>query len=326
VSAVDVQSILEELRHEHDDDASAVATTMTFIAYVDDPAIVTWMHERTRAIVEKHPARLVLLDGTLDQRSHETHTVARAEWVLLGTRGLAPDDLRSIAHAFTRTGVPTVLLWAGHRIVDDPNFPALNATVDSLILDSSRIAPGVVQLGELAEYFAQERRLAVQDLAYLRLTPWQEMIAQFFDEPEFADELQTLEHVTIAAGSQAEAYYLLGWLASRLEWSPSGPNQLQNRYGNPVAFEFQHEGGPRRVRGIELRSKTSSFRARLEDDDATVCLSVDGAKKRAMRCEPLHDIAIVDLLERAILEPRTSDVYRATVEMVRALLAKTGAS
>ncbi|HVS46517.1 MAG TPA: glucose-6-phosphate dehydrogenase assembly protein OpcA [Verrucomicrobiae bacterium] len=305
---------------------SAVASTMTFIAYVDDPAIVTWMHERTRAIVEKHPARLVLLDGTLDQGSHQTHAVARTEWVLLGTRGLSPEQLRSIAHAFTRTGVPTVLLWAGHRILDDPIFPALNATVDSLILDSSRIAPGVAQLAELAEYFAQEPRLAVQDLAYLRLTPWQEMIAQFFDEPEFADELQALEHVIIAAGSQAEAYYLLCWLASRLEWSPSGAHQLKNRQGKPITFAFQPEGGPRRVRSVELRSQTSTFRAQLEDDDATVCLSVDGAKKRAMRCEPLHDIAIVDLLERAILEPQTSDVYRATVEMVRALLAKTGAS
>jgi hypothetical protein len=320
VSAVDVQAILEELSHEHDADHSMVASTMTFIAYVDDPAIVNWMHERTQAIVEKHPSRLVLLDGTLDRRSHETHTVAKTEWVLLGTRGLTPDELGSIAHAFTRSGVPTVLLWAGRRITDDPIFPALNATVDSLILDSSRIDPSAAQLAELAQYFTAQQRFAVQDLAYLRLQPWQEMIAEFFDEAEFVEELEALDHIAITAGSQAEAYYLLCWLASRLGWQPGDAQHLKNAVGNAVAFAFVPQGGPRRVRSVELRSATTTFLAELLDDDCTVCLTVGGAKTRPTRCEPLHDIAIVDLIERAILEPRTSDVYRATIQMVRTLL------
>ena len=321
VTTVDVQAILDELGHERKADRTAAVSTMTFIAYVDDPAIVGWMHERTQAIVKKHPARLVLLDGTLDARSHEAHAIALAEWVLLGTVGLHPNQLGSIAHAFTRTGQPTVLLWAGQRIVDDSVFHALNATSDSLILDSSRIDQGVEQLAELVGYFVQERRFAIQDLAYLRLRPWQEMIAEFFDEPEFVEELEALERVTIAAGSQAEAYYILCWLASRLGWAPGNSQQLLNALGTPVVFEVVHDGGPRRVRGVELASASTVFSAKLLDDDATVCLTVTGAKTRAKRCEPLHDIAIVDLIERAILEPHTSDVYRATVEMVASLLA-----
>ncbi|HEY5257707.1 MAG TPA: OpcA/G6PD domain-containing protein [Candidatus Baltobacteraceae bacterium] len=321
MTVVDVASILDELKHEHDDDPSAVATTMTFLAYVDDPAIVTWMRERSRAIVEKVPSRLVLLDGTLDPSSHETHTIAQAEWVLIGTRGCNPEAIGSIAHAFTRPGVPTVLLWAGQRIADDPVFSALNGTADSLILDSSRIDSGVAQLAELTEYFARDRRFAVQDLAYLRLAPWQEMIAQFFDDPALTEELQLLVSVTITSGSQAEAEYLLGWLASRLGWKPGPAHRFSSGRGQAVTFEIHHEGGPRRVRRIELRSPSAMFRAQLESDDATVCLTVEGANAQPVRCEPLHDIAIVDLLERAILEPNTSDVYRATIEMVRALLA-----
>jgi glucose-6-phosphate dehydrogenase assembly protein OpcA len=330
MTTIDVDSILAELDRAHETTTGATASTMTLVAYVDDAKFLQWIRERTREIVEKHPARVLLLDGTCDPQRHGIQTireivghraVTRGEWIDLGTCGLPADTLTSIAHAFTVRSVPTVLLWAGHGIVDDPIFLALNAIADSLVLDSSRLEDGVTSLNQLTEYFAQEPRFAVQDLAYLRLGRWQEMIASFFDDAESSDDLFALREVEISAGSQAEAYYLLGWLASRLQWSPCARNEMCNREGKPVIFEIVRKGRPRRVYDVTLRSAETVFRATLQEgEEGVVSLSVEGAAMHAARSETLHDLSIVALLEQAILTPKTSDVYRATLEATRAIL------
>jgi hypothetical protein len=45
-----------------------------------------------------------------------------------------------------------------------------------------------------------------------------------------------------------------------------------------------------------------------------VCLTVDGTIQRPLHCEPLHDVSIVELIERSILMPQTSETYRSTLE------------
>jgi glucose-6-phosphate dehydrogenase assembly protein OpcA len=337
IPRIDTEAILNELNRTYDDGVpDAAARTMTFIAYTGDPAIITWMRERMRTILEKRPSRLVLLDGTRDPRAHEVERIADAEWILLGTRGLEPEALRSIVHAFTITDVPVILLWGGERLIGDPYFLALNETVDSLVLDSSRITSTSVahastanasttKLRELIAYFGQDRRYAVQDMAYLRLAPWQEMIANFFDDRELIDDLFALRNVDIVAGSQAEAYYFLGWLASRLEWSPCGPKEFCNRFGSSITCSVTLHGEPRRIYSITLHSGNATgtetiFCAELQEDGQTVSLTVAGGKTRPQRHEPLHDIDVVALLDRAILEPKTSDTYRATLEMAGEIL------
>jgi len=58
----------------------------------------------------------------------------------------------------------------------------------------------------------------LRDLAWMRLRPWQDMIANFFDDPALLGELFSIRRLHIASGSDSEAFYLAGWLASRLDW------------------------------------------------------------------------------------------------------------
>ncbi len=265
---------------------------MTFIVYVDDPAILDEARERSTALCEKHCARLVLVDATED-------------------KDLSPGERKSRAHAQVVPGVPTVLFWAGRESVRDPNFIPLNELADSLVLDSSRGSGDLSALRELIAFFAQSKRFKVQDLAYLRLRPWKEMIATFFDDPKFAGDLGGIEKVMITAGSPAEQYYLLGWLASRLGWKPGA-----------VETELRSHGKPRRIYEVALSSKSSTYRAVLQNEnDLVVCLTVEGANAREQHCETLRDLSIIALVERAILAPQTTDVYRATIEAIGAILA-----
>ncbi len=317
MSSVDVNAILDEMHNSHAGDADITTATLTLLAYTDDQKIVSIIRERAEAILQRHPARVVLLDATREPGAHK----ASLEWIDVGVRDVSVSEVASVAHAFTLQDVPTVLVWAAHETTRNPAFTALNQLSNSLVLDSSRTGGDANGLRGLTDYFSQERRYAVQDLAYLRLAPWQEMIADFFDENELAGDLASLQSVKIVAGSQAEALYLLGWLASRLGWKVASPGSFASPSGAPVAYSISMEGNPRRVRSVELASKENVFRAALdESSDETVCLTVEGAKARPARCEPLHDISNVALIERAILMPQTSDVFRATLEAVRELL------
>lgn len=318
MSAVDVNAILDEMHHSREGDADITTATLTLLAYTDERQIVSIIRERAEAILHRHPARVVLLDAT---REPGDERKASLEWIDIGVRDVSVAEVASAAHAFTLQDVPTVLVWAARETTRNPAFAALNQVSNSLVVDSSRMGSDATGLRELTAYFSQERRYAVQDLAYLRLAPWQEMIADFFDENDLAGDLASLQSVEVVAGSQAEAFYLLGWLASRLGWKAALPGSFASPSGAPVAYSISMEGDPRRVRSVELRSKENTFRAALdESSDETVCLTVEGAKARPKHCEPLHDISNVALIERAILMPQTSDVFRATLEAVRELL------
>jgi hypothetical protein len=317
MTTIDVNAILEELHHAHEG-SDATAAMLTLLAYSDDVVVVERIRERAHSIAKRHPARVVLFDATRDPQTHDT----QLEWIDLGARGLSPDELASIAHAFTVQDIPTVLLWAAHDTTRNPAFSALNALAASLVLDSSRLGSDTGALRELTEYFEQGQRFNVQDLAYLRLAPWQEMIAQFFDDLETAGDLNDLRNIEIVAGSQAEAFYLLGWLASRLGWKHAGPGAFTSPAGSTISYDLVMQGDPRRVRRVVLASKDTTFRAALEEgSDEVVCLTVEGAKTRPRHCEPLHDISNVALVERSILMPETSDVFRGAIESVRVLLA-----
>lgn len=270
--------------------SAAKAATMTFVVYVDDASILAEAEQRAEALIAKHPARLVMVDAS-------------------GPHG-TPEELQSATHAQIVPDVPTVLFWAGKESVRDPNFFSLNELADVLVLDSSRGSGDIESLRQLMEYFSAGRRTKVQDLAYLRLAPWQEMIATFFDDPELADDLGKIASVEITAGSPAEQYYLLGWLASRLNWTPGS-----------VTVALHAKGKPRRIYEVALASAGSTYRAKLEEPKGpVVCLTVEGEHAREQHCETLHDVAIVALVEQAILRPGTSDVYRATLDAARAFL------
>lgn len=328
--AVDVAVVLDELALQRKDRGGIATTSLNVVAFVEnDDELLQRLTERTDQLAERHATRTVLLVASIEANTYSVQSrcaevndtlLTHSEQIQIGVSDLDAQGLRSIVHALAVPNVRTVLLWGGKHLADD-RFNALADLANVAVLFSSATGAGVAPLREMLALHGTSSAAKIRDLAYMRLLPWQDLVAQFFDDEELAGELSSISQVEVACGSEPEAYYLVGWLASRLHWDPCGPREFCNPQGKVIAVDMRIEGPPRRVRSIFLRSAQSVFGAAVEREaDDLVCLTVEGQKHRPQRCLPLHDVDIISLVERAIFSPAEDPVYADTLAMAGRLL------
>ncbi len=116
-------------------------------------------------------------------------------------------------------------MWAGRAPREAALSGGLLKGADVLLVDSAREA----DKGDLAqlELQAQLAKVAVADAQWLRGAPVREALAAGFDPPTPDGATRTVESVAIRCerASLHAAWYLVGWLASRLSWGP--PERLE---------------------------------------------------------------------------------------------------
>jgi glucose-6-phosphate dehydrogenase assembly protein OpcA len=327
VSAINTAELLHSLTEQRRNRPGVSTTTLNLIAFTDDAASPARLLDRLRTFAQKHPCRAIVLDGAHTGERHINATSTEdgdtvftlSEEIVLGVAAMEADELHSIVHDLLIPDVGCALFWAGRELLD-PRFDALASLGTTIVVDSSRAADASEALRGVAKLSGSSDRY-LRDLSYLRLLPWQDMIAQFFDDAELARELPAISRVEIVSGSEPEAYYFAGWLASRLAWKPCGRNELCNTEGDKITVGIEKRGDPRRVQRVLLRSKHDVFCAELDPDAPDlVCLTVTGKTRRDRRCAPLHDIDSVSLVEQAVLIPRTDPVFTQALGMARAIL------
>jgi len=292
---------------------------MTLVAFFEDEAVGKWMRDRLAALAAKDPARVIVMDGTQPEGVQKVG----AEWVELGLRGSDPETLRSAVASLSLPQAPIVLVWAGLRAGEDPRFSALSPLAQTIVYNSSALGTDESGLRQLVAFERAHPEMVVSDVAYLRLAPWQESVALFFDGKNVIRELFDLRRVEITSGSAAEAYYLLGWLASRLEWKPCARHRFCNRFGTEIEFALAHEGPARRIRRIALHSSQSHFVAELQPGaPGTIVLTVSGAAEIPERSHPLIDAGTAALIERAILAGSKDRIFHDTLAAASEILAQ----
>lgn len=330
IIATDFDALRDELAR-----TSISATTMNFIVWIDDIAFRPWVIERLTKILEKHPARAILLDACDDREPGATlvrrepdgdedssHITVHGERVEIGVRGMTPAELTELAGSLTIRELPSLLWWTGEGIAGQPNFSGLVDLVDSLVVDSSGTRNDGATVLELAHFLSSRPTVALRDLAWMRLRPWQDMIARFFDDPAVMEELYSVRSLRIVSGSDAEALYLAGWLGSRLGWTVAGHEEFSDASGTHIPYTHERAGRIRRVRSVEMTTTTSTYTAALShDDEGVVFVNASGAAARPGRFVPLPAIDSPSLLERAILEPASDEVFETALQMVGELSA-----
>jgi glucose-6-phosphate dehydrogenase assembly protein OpcA len=327
MSAMDFDTLRSALAR-----TSVSATTMNFIVWIDDVSFRDWVLERTAMILEKHPARAILLDACPDRMPGATlvrsesddedaaHITVRGERIEIGVNGMTTDEIRDVTVSLKMNGLPTLLWWTGEGITGQPTFNALVDIADSLVVDSSGTRNDNATVVELARFLPSRPSVGLRDLAWMRLRPWQDMIARFFDDPTLREELYSVRLLKIVSGSDAEALYLSGWLASRLGWTVSAHEEFSDQSGARIPFSMQQAGRIRRVRSVELTTETSTYSATVSDDDErVVVVKVGGKNALPERLVPLQAVDSPSLLERAILEPATDEVFEMALRMVGTL-------
>ncbi len=318
--SLDVHPVADALAKARMDPESMKTSTMTLVIFIDDAA-AQWLRDRAHALAEKYPSRVVLFDATKDADANVVEpALARSEWIEIGARDADAGDLGAALAQLELPDAPVVLLWLAQTFTADTRFLALAERARATICSSSVVRSDEVPLRDLTVFIERHPEMVINDVAYLRLGTWRELIAEFFDEPEWRGELQTLRSVEVTAGSDAEMYYLLGWLASRLGWTPVGAGVFGTTDGN-VQFAMFRDGPPRRVSKVTLRSDNATFIASVHpQDEGTICLDVTGAKACDTRCTPLHTMDLASLIERAILNRSRDAIYIESMHMARAII------
>lgn len=317
--SVGLGDLLDDLARDRTPERGLFTTTINLVTYCHDAQACEVVSQHAREIGEKHSCRVIFLNAS---RGSDLRHIARgkSENIEIGVEDMDGETIRSVARALCVPNVRTSLFWSGHKTFFDERFTALARDAQSVIVDSSRLETGAGPLRELARVARGSGDLQLRDLSYMRLLPWQDMVAQFFDDPTLAVDLSQIESVDVCAGSDAESYYVLGWLASRLGWQPLGEDTFANPSGARVRTTHEREGKARRIRRIALQTKDSHYRAELTDDLDLACMSVEGKAKRQPRCSPLHDVTADILIERAMFLAGNDPIFYDSLAMAASVL------
>jgi glucose-6-phosphate dehydrogenase assembly protein OpcA len=191
-------------------------------------------------VTRNHPARLFTIEtgsaprgsglrarvGALCHRRESGGGVVCCEQVVVESdeesTALIPSAIRSLLIG----DLPTVLLDF-HPGIGVPWISELMEMADLVLEDSCLKQAG--KETEVWHFLEREGSGRVHDLAWARLTPWREILAEIFDGKEYLPALGTIRRVEI--GFTGEGYppppvwLLAGWLASRLGWTPEGGNR-----------------------------------------------------------------------------------------------------
>lgn len=140
--------------------------------------------------------------------------------------GRATRALSSTLPSLLKAHLPVYLWWLGDtRGADDRIFHAVAELCQRVIVDSATFLRPEQDMHTLASYCKIAPSVAVSDLNWGRLTPWRQLVAQFFDVAEYLPFLAGIERIEIeyAAPSGLSssldptgALLLAGWLKARL--------------------------------------------------------------------------------------------------------------
>jgi glucose-6-phosphate dehydrogenase assembly protein OpcA len=317
---MNLNPVLDEITERTVARGEVNVATMTIVVFFEDEKVGELARDRIRTLAGKHPSRVIVFDATRDQ---SLQTVETPDWIELGAAQSAAEMLRYATDALRLPDTPVVLLWIASGIGEDARFTVLAHDVQTIVCNSSLIDLGIGAMCEFIDYAKEHPELPLSDISYMRLAPWQESVATFFDSKDARDDLFDLRRVEIECGSEPEAYYLLGWLASRLEWTPCGPAEMCNRFGTMIDFEITRGGEPRRIRKITLSSSQSQFAAQVDPNNhETILLNVTGLKSHPDRYSPINNTGIAALVERAILWGRNDQVFHDSLVAAGEILSR----
>ena len=347
----------------------ARASVLNLIVTVVDSAAADRAVRTLMGLGVRHPSRALVLvpergtgEAPLDARiSTHCHEAIGGgdrvcyEEVVLAVRGDAAAHLAGIVTPLLIHDLPTHVWWPGDPPFRDPVFEQLVELSDRVIVDSADFEN---LLGGLRRLANLRRQSGVGDLAWERLTRWQELTAQFFDAPRFRRYLPNLSRLRIQyavpatssaarheAGDvspgvpapMAQALLYAGWIASRLGWKRHRTLQPLSDGAFRLRLEGKHEmvdlllepGATDDVRpgellSVRLRSLGETGAAEFiidrDAEDAMVATNADGMTALLRRVS-MDAVREPELLSAQLTVDTVDRVYEDALRAGAILLA-----
>jgi glucose-6-phosphate dehydrogenase assembly protein OpcA len=244
-----IEADLERLRHEAaggsaEGEVFALRTNLlNLIVHAPNAEAARMAAQTISAMPGRHPSRTLItvagpaeanpkIEADLAAHCHvrgELEPQVCCEEVTLTVEGRAADHMHSVIAPLLVSDLPVYVWWIGD-LPDDPH--TLRETLDGadrLVVDSEEFAQTDAGLRRLVSLCGEPQACAIGDLAWGRLAPWREILAQHCETPDFEPFLRCVEGVELqlAGGSEqgsepSQMLLMLGWLAARFGWDAEG--------------------------------------------------------------------------------------------------------
>jgi len=265
---------------ESSDDTKTRASLINFVVYTEDPNLLAADTEVISAVAGKHACRaiLILADPSAPVSEAKAWISAHCHLIGKGTRQICSEQITfrldgDSAHALPNivfshldSDLPLCLWWKGE--FPEPLNEKLWVWVDRLIYDSSVWHNPARQFSITRHISCRDRGNTVLcDLNWTRLHTWRFALASLFDHASAFPQLNRVDSVRLrcAPGHRMTALLLLGWLASRLEWTArAGCGFFTTKTGAHIAFEIEESPGPN-LSLVSITCHEAHFELELEE-------------------------------------------------------------
>jgi glucose-6-phosphate dehydrogenase assembly protein OpcA len=338
--------------------APARTSVLNLVVYVSHKDKAGPVIDAIAGLIERHPSRTIVvvadpdaptssLDAVVTTNCTKTDSARGSfcwEQVTLTAHGETAAHAPSIIIPLLLPDLPTYLWWTDDVPFGSDLFTRMAALCDRIIVDSARLARPIDGLSKLATLsHATDADHGVSDFHWVRLTPWRNLTAQFFDKADLRPCVSRIDsvHVSYARpdgqGGPAQALLVAGWLVACLGWTPhpqgarlhGGTMRLEAaRGGTVVPIDITPdekpgvEGGD--VLSLTLTATLRDVRAvftveRLpEDHEASTTYTLDGAPSVS------HHVRMTtrdksELLNEELEVFRHDRIYENAIDAVAAL-------
>ncbi len=160
------------------------------------------------------------------------------EYITLNGSVTALNSITSLIQSLLISELPKFLWWKSDPDYEEDLFKKLAPNCNSIVFDSSGFADPIAGIKSMAHLVQQGLNIA--DLNWKRLGSWQELTAEAFDPPSRRAALLEVDRITLdyEAGNPSQALLFMGWLGSRLQWSPQSCVREKGDY-NLIKIKFQ---------------------------------------------------------------------------------------
>lgn len=189
----------------------------------------------SEALAAQNPCRIITLCPTFDSedtgvkaqvsaycpvQKNNTSNLVCCEYITLRGTKSALERVANLVKSLVIDDLPKFVWWKATPNPEYSLFQAMTEVSSCIILDSSYYGDPESELLKIKELVDSGVRIA--DLNWYRLAPWQELTAAAYDPPERRMSLSEVDQLEVdyEKGNPAQALMYLGWVASRLEWTP----------------------------------------------------------------------------------------------------------
>jgi glucose-6-phosphate dehydrogenase assembly protein OpcA len=276
MSVGQIERALAKLR-TNDDGTLALRSSVLNLIVVTDEESAQEITDSVSRLAGRHPARAVVFiadpegESNVDVRLSAFCNVRGgggaqvcAEQVTIHAEGPPAMHLESFAGPLLVPDLPVFLWYPGEFSPRSQEFAAMGELADRVIVDSAASESHEACLREIADLVEDPATPAIGDLQWVGLSPWRSLLADTFDAPERAGDLEKIEYVEVlyAPGGENRALLLVGWLASTLGWKPEGRDGQNIVFSGPsgrIIVDLSPDSSDARLRRIRLYSPEYSF-------------------------------------------------------------------